>query len=48
LHDDLGALDVALPEDVVQRLEALFATGAVRGSRYNEQGNREVDTEEFA
>lgn len=47
LHEDLRAVDLVLSAEVVQRLDELFAPGAVRGSRYNEQGNREVDTEEF-
>ena len=45
LLDDLGAVNVKLGNDLVARLEALINDKAVAGSRYNEQGNREVDTE---
>ncbi|MEO7160255.1 MAG: aldo/keto reductase [Polaromonas sp.] len=47
LLDDLGAVDVKLSADVMVRLEALINENTVAGSRYNEQGNREVDTEVF-
>jgi hypothetical protein len=45
--DDLGAASVTLSADVMARLDALFNDKAVAGSRYNDQGNREVDTEVF-
>ena len=47
LLDDLGAVNVKLGSDLVARLEALINDRAVAGSRYNEQGSREVDTEAF-
>ena len=47
LMDDLGAVNVTLGADVMARLEALINEKTVSGSRYNEQGNREVDTEAF-
>lgn len=47
LHDDLGAVNVQLSADVLARLDALVNEKTVIGSRYNEQGNREVDTEVF-
>jgi aryl-alcohol dehydrogenase-like predicted oxidoreductase len=47
LHDDLGALNVQLGADVLARLGALINEKTVVGSRYNEQGNHEVDTEVF-
>jgi aryl-alcohol dehydrogenase-like predicted oxidoreductase len=47
LMDDLGAVNVTLSAGVMARLDALFHDKAVAGSRYNEQGNREVDTEVF-
>jgi aryl-alcohol dehydrogenase-like predicted oxidoreductase len=47
LMDDLGAVNVTLDADVMARLEALINEKTVSGSRYNEQGNREVDTEAF-
>lgn len=47
LHDDLGAVNVQLNADLLARLDALINEKTVIGSRYNEQGNREVDTEVF-
>ena len=47
LLDDLGAANVKLSADVLARLGALVNENTVAGSRYNEQGNREVDTEVF-
>lgn len=47
LLDDLGALNVSLSADVMARLEACIHPGNVVGSRYNIQGNTEVDTEVF-
>ena len=48
LRDDLGAVDVQLSGDLMARLEALINERTVAGDRYNEQANREVDTEVFA
>ncbi len=47
LLDDLGALNVSLSADVMARLDACIHSGNVVGSRYNTQGNTEVDTEVF-
>jgi aryl-alcohol dehydrogenase-like predicted oxidoreductase len=47
LRDDLGAVNVTLSADLMARLNALINQSTVVGSRYNEQGNREVDTEVF-
>jgi hypothetical protein len=47
LQDDLGAAEVTLTPEVMARLEALINDKTVTGSRYAEQGNREVDTETF-
>ncbi|MDM7949791.1 aldo/keto reductase [Hydrogenophaga sp.] len=47
LQDDLGALQVKLDADVMAQLDALINQRTVVGSRYNDQGNSEVDTEEF-
>ncbi len=47
LLDDLGALNVSLSADVMARLEACIHPSNVVGSRYNTQGNTEVDTEVF-
>ena len=47
LLDNLGAVKVKLSADVLARLDALINPRTVHGSRYNDQGNREVDTEVF-
>ena len=47
LKDDLGAAQVALSADAIERVEALINQHTVMGSRYNALGNSEVDTEEF-
>ena len=47
LMDNLGAVNVKLSPELLQRLDALINPRTVHGSRYNEQGNREVDTEAF-
>ncbi|MDB5867919.1 MAG: aldo/keto reductase [Polaromonas sp.] len=47
LLDDLGAVAVRLGAAVMDRLDALINKNTITGSRYSEQGNREVDTEEF-
>jgi aryl-alcohol dehydrogenase-like predicted oxidoreductase len=47
LKDDLGAAQVSLNADAIARVEALIHQHNVVGSRYNAQGNSEVDTEEF-
>ncbi len=47
LMDNLGAAGVRLSSDVLHRLQALINPQTVHGSRYNEQGNSEVDTEVF-
>lgn len=47
LLDDLGAVQINLPNHVQVRLDALVNPQTVLGSRYNVQGNAEVDTEEF-
>ncbi|MDP2264716.1 MAG: aldo/keto reductase [Hydrogenophaga sp.] len=48
LLDDLGAANVQLSADVMARLNALVNQRTVHGDRYNDQANREVDTETFA
>ena len=45
LLEDLAAVDVSLPAEVLARLNTVMNDRLVVGSRYNEQGNREVDTE---
>ena len=47
LQDDLGAVDVKLNAAVMARLDAHINQLTVQGSRYNAQGNSEVDTEVF-
>ncbi|EGI76181.1 aldo/keto reductase [Hylemonella gracilis ATCC 19624] len=45
--ENLGAAQVKLSADLVARLEDLINQKTVMGGRYNEQNNREVDTEVF-
>ncbi len=45
LLEDLAAAEVRLSSEVLVRLNATIHNRLVVGSRYNEQGNREVDTE---
>jgi len=47
LREDLGAGDVKLSGDLMQRLEAHINERTVRGNRYSLQSRAEVDTEEF-
>ena len=47
LLDDLGASEVQLAPGLIERVEALIHEGSVHGNRYNDQANREVDTEVF-
>ena len=47
LTDDLGALNVKLNADMVDRLDALINEKTVVGERYNPQGTSEVDTEQY-
>ena len=45
LKENMAAADIRLSPDVMQRLDALVHDRLVVGSRYNDQANREVDTE---
>lgn len=47
LTDDLGAADVKLSGDVLAQLDELINPRTVHGDRYNDQANREVDTERY-
>jgi len=47
LTDDLGAADVKLSGDMLAQLDELISPRTVHGDRYNDQANREVDTERF-
>ena len=48
LEENMGADDISLSADQMNRLEALFHAKAAKGPRYNAQNAAEVDTEEFA
>ena len=48
LKDNLGASNVKLDAATLAKLDALINQRTVSGNRYNEQSNREVDTEVFA
>lgn len=45
--ENLGSVKVKLSADLMARVNDLVNQKTVRGSRYNEQSNREVDTEVF-
>jgi aryl-alcohol dehydrogenase-like predicted oxidoreductase len=47
LRDNIDAADVKLDTATMARLEALINQQTVSGNRYNEQANREVDTESY-
>lgn len=47
LREDLGAADVKLSADLLQRLDAHINQQTVHGHRYSAQSRSEVDTEEF-
>ena len=47
LLDDLGAVQVVLPVELIKKLDALINQHTVQGARYNAQGTSEVDTEKF-
>lgn len=47
LDEDLGALSLALPEEVVARLDAVFMPFAISGPRYPAQAQAQVGTETF-
>jgi aryl-alcohol dehydrogenase-like predicted oxidoreductase len=47
LRDNLGASDVKLDAATLAQLDALINQQTVSGNRYNEQANREVDTEAY-
>ena len=45
LDEDLAALHLDLPHDVLAAVDALFPPGAASGGRYNAQGQAQVGTE---
>jgi len=47
LRDNIDAAEVKLDAATMARLEALINQQTVSGNRYNEQANREVDTEAY-
>ncbi|MGV3571309.1 MAG: aldo/keto reductase [Ramlibacter sp.] len=47
LRENLGAADVRLSADLLERLDAHINQRTVRGNRYSLQSRAEVDTEEF-
>jgi aryl-alcohol dehydrogenase-like predicted oxidoreductase len=47
LRDNIDATDVTLDAATMAKLEALINQQTVSGNRYNEQANREVDTEAY-
>jgi aryl-alcohol dehydrogenase-like predicted oxidoreductase len=47
LHENQRSAQVVLSASMIERLDWLWAPGRVRGGRYNEATQREVDTEEF-
>ncbi|PZO17541.1 MAG: aldo/keto reductase [Burkholderiales bacterium] len=47
LRENIGAADVKLDTGTMAKLEALINQGTVKGNRYNDQANREVDTEAY-
>ncbi len=48
LLDDLAAGELRLSAELMAKAEALINQNTVSGNRYNDQSNREVDTEVFA
>jgi aryl-alcohol dehydrogenase-like predicted oxidoreductase len=48
LAEDLEAAELILSPQIMAKLEVLINQNTVTGSRYNPQGNSEVDTENFA
>lgn len=48
LLENVAAAGIQPGVDTLQRLEALFARGAVAGARYNAATQAEIDTEEFS
>ena len=47
LRENIGAADVKLDVATMAKLEALINQQTVKGNRYNDQANREVDTEAY-
>lgn len=45
LEEDLGAVDLALTDETLARIDAIFAPGAIRGPRYTAPMQAQIDTE---
>ena len=45
LEEDLGAVDVALIDETLARIDAIFAPGSIRGARYTAPMQAQIDTE---
>lgn len=48
LDEDLGALSLSVPAEVIARLDAVFTPAAVSGARYTPEAQAQVGTETFA
>ena len=48
LEENLGSLAVTITPDIVARIDAIFAPGAIRGPRYSAPMQAQIDTETFA
>lgn len=47
LEENLAAVDVVVPRQVLARLDELFKPGRVKGNRYSAATQAEIDTEEY-
>lgn len=43
LEENLGAIELKLESEIIDRLEALFPAGAIHGERYTEEGMVGID-----
>jgi aryl-alcohol dehydrogenase-like predicted oxidoreductase len=48
LDENMGAIEIHLDDNLLQRLDRLFAVGTIAGERYSPAVQKEIDTEEFA
>lgn len=48
LEENVGALDVTITPEIADRIDAIFAPGAIRGARYSAAMQAQIDTEIFA
>lgn len=47
LAENVAAAHLQLPEDVVARIDAIFASGVIRGARYSAAMQAQIDTETY-